>query len=148
LFGGSAGEDASMHLMHVKCIHELCSLLDHIPSYLIVYKDLDLIAIDFGGFINNPLSFVYNTTKQFSLFFIFLTFRDLPDIKRTKTFCKVIFREIQELERKKSMGDATWGKREITMWAKLLAMWWGPSRASCVVSMQSFTPDFVFPKTK
>jgi hypothetical protein len=23
-------------LMHVKCIHELCSLLDHIPIYLIV----------------------------------------------------------------------------------------------------------------
>jgi hypothetical protein len=50
-------------LMHVKCIHKLCSLLDHIPSYLIVYEDLDLFAIDFRVFLNNPLSFGFNTVK-------------------------------------------------------------------------------------
>jgi hypothetical protein len=37
-------------LMHVKRIHDLCSLFGHIVSYLIVYEDLDMFAIDSGDF--------------------------------------------------------------------------------------------------
>jgi hypothetical protein len=40
--------------MHVKCIYELYSLLDHITNNLID-DDLDLFAIDPRGFLNNPL---------------------------------------------------------------------------------------------
>jgi hypothetical protein len=54
--------------MHVKCIHEFCSLLDHIPCYLIVYKDLELFSIDYEGFINNPLPFGFNTLNRIPLF--------------------------------------------------------------------------------
>jgi hypothetical protein len=54
-------------LMHVKCIHELCSLLDHIPSYLIVLWGLGLVCHWFRVFLNKPLSFRFNTAKQISL---------------------------------------------------------------------------------
>jgi hypothetical protein len=76
--------------MHVKCIHELYSLLDHITNNLID-EDLDLFAIDPRGFLNNPLSFGFNTLKQISLFLHVFDFQDLPDVKRTQTFCHIIF---------------------------------------------------------
>jgi hypothetical protein len=35
---------------------------------------------------------------------MFLTFRDLPDVKCTQTFCHIIFQKIQGLEKTRSMG--------------------------------------------
>jgi hypothetical protein len=78
-------------MMHVKCIHDLCSLLSHILIYLIVYEDLDMFSIDSGDFQNDPLSFGFNTMKQIFLFLHVFTFRDLPNVKRKQTFCHIIF---------------------------------------------------------
>jgi hypothetical protein len=62
-----------------------------------------------------------------------LTFRDLPDVKRTQSFCNVIFWELEDGEKKKST------RREIgpTTRAKKLAAWLGPPGALSVHSMQS-----------
>ena len=49
-------------LMHVKCIHELCSLLSYIPTYLHVIRCM--FYIDLWGFFINPLSLVYNSAEQ------------------------------------------------------------------------------------
>jgi hypothetical protein len=46
-----------LRLMHVKCINDLCSLLDHIFSYLIVLCGL---AIDSRGFLSSRLLFGFN----------------------------------------------------------------------------------------
>jgi hypothetical protein len=54
--------------MHVKCIHDLCSLLVHILSYLIVLWGPGLVCHWFRGFLNNPLLFDFNTVKQIFLF--------------------------------------------------------------------------------
>jgi hypothetical protein len=78
-------------LMHVKCIHDLHSLLSYILSYLIVYEDLDMFSIDSRDFINDPLSFGFDTEKQICLFCMFVTFRDLPNVKRNQPSCHVIF---------------------------------------------------------
>jgi hypothetical protein len=66
--------------MHVKCIHDLYSLLNHILS-----------STNSGDFLNDPLSFVFNTSKQIFLFLHVFTFRDLLDVKQTQYFCQVIF---------------------------------------------------------
>jgi hypothetical protein len=55
-------------LMHVKCIHDLCILLDHILSYLIVLYGLRHVSIDSWDFLNDPLSFGFSTAKQIFLF--------------------------------------------------------------------------------
>ena len=56
-------------LMHVKCIHELCSLLPHICIILVVITN---VLNDFGDFLNNPLSSGFNSVLQkrpsFSIF--------------------------------------------------------------------------------
>jgi hypothetical protein len=65
-----------------------------------------------------------------------LTFRDLSDIKRTQTFCHVIFsgntRNAKE-EVNRARDEAEKGP---TTHAHLLDAWWGPSQASCVILMQ------------
>jgi hypothetical protein len=49
-------------------------------------------SISFGYFLNNLLSFGFNTPKKISLFLhVFLTFRDLQDVKWTQTFCHIIY---------------------------------------------------------
>jgi hypothetical protein len=51
-----------------------------------------MFSIESRDFLNNLLSFGFNTVKQiFICFCMFLTFRDLPYVKRTKYFCHVIF---------------------------------------------------------
>jgi hypothetical protein len=47
---------------------------------------MDLFSIDYGGFINNPVSFSFNTVKQIFLFFMFLTFRDFRTSNIPKLF--------------------------------------------------------------
>jgi hypothetical protein len=43
---------------------------------------------------------------------MFLTFKDLPNIKQSQAFCYVIFWEIEDCEKKKSMGNARVGKED------------------------------------
>ena len=51
-------------LMHVKCMHELCSLLPHIPTYLHHIVLITNVLNDFGDFLNNPLSSGFNCVWQ------------------------------------------------------------------------------------
>jgi hypothetical protein len=44
--------------MHAKFLHELCSLLMHIPTYLDV---IPMFYIDFGDFLNILLTFGFNS---------------------------------------------------------------------------------------
>jgi hypothetical protein len=50
-----------------------------------------MFFIGSGDFLNNLISFGFNTSKQIFFFYMFLTFKDLPDVKRTQSFCHVIF---------------------------------------------------------
>jgi hypothetical protein len=50
-----------------------------------------MFSIDSKDFLNDPLSFGFNTVKQIFLLLHVLTFRDLPNVKRTQSFCHVIF---------------------------------------------------------
>jgi hypothetical protein len=68
-------------LMHAKFMHELCSLLLHIPTYLHVVDVIIMFCIDFGDFPNNPLSFGFNFFWQKTLFLAFFTFQELWDSK-------------------------------------------------------------------
>jgi hypothetical protein len=74
--------------MQVKCIHDLCSLLGHILVIWWFYEDLDLFAIDFGGFLNDPLSFGFNTAKQI---FLYLHVFDFQGPFERQTFCHILF---------------------------------------------------------
>jgi hypothetical protein len=58
-----------------------------------------------------PFHLVLTLPSIFSCFCMFLTFRDLPDVKRTKSFCHVIFQKIEDCQKKKSMGNAARRKR-------------------------------------
>jgi hypothetical protein len=67
-----------------------------------------MFSIDYGDFLNDSLSFGFNTAKQIFLFFAcFFTIRDLPDVKRTQSFFHVIFRDLEYHEKKKSTWNAT-----------------------------------------
>jgi hypothetical protein len=72
--------------MHVKCIHDLHSLLSYILSYLIVYEDLDMFSIDSGDFINDPLLFGFNTEKQICLFLHVCDFQGPSERQTESTF--------------------------------------------------------------
>ena len=73
-----------MQLMHVKCIHELCSLLSHIPTHLHHISSYTNVLNDFGDFLNNPLSFGSNSVWQKCIFLVFLTFQELQDSEKGK----------------------------------------------------------------
>ena len=47
--------------MHAKCIHELCSLLPHIPLYL---HHISMYLDVFGDFQKDPPYFGYNSAGQ------------------------------------------------------------------------------------
>jgi hypothetical protein len=49
-----------------------------------------MFSIDFGDFLNDPLSYGFNTSKQILLFLHVLTFRDLSGVKWTQSFYHVI----------------------------------------------------------
>jgi hypothetical protein len=142
-------------LMHVKCIHDLFSLLSHILSYLIVLWGHGLVFHWLQGFLNNPLSFGFNTANWIFLFLYVLTFRVRLDVKRTQTFATSFFREIEDHEKKMLMGDATRTKRGPTTWATTLAAWWGPPFClelcfkAILNSMNSSWPktDYIYPSS-
>jgi hypothetical protein len=70
-----------------------------------------LFAIDSGGFLNNLLSSGFNTAKQIFSLLHFISFSELRMSNGPKLFAMSFFRETQELEKKKSTGDATRAKR-------------------------------------
>ena len=52
----------------------------------------------FGDFPNDPFYLGYNSAGRKSLFFVFLTFRDLRELKRTWDFSRIIFDQYKGLE--------------------------------------------------
>ena len=58
--GGASTQDPLYpkgHLMHVKCIHELCIILFIFPSYLHHIRVISMIYNDFGNNSQVPLFF-------------------------------------------------------------------------------------------
>jgi hypothetical protein len=53
--------DVGEHVMHVKCMHKLCSLLTHICN---IYDVISIFYIEFWGFTNDPLYLGYNSARQ------------------------------------------------------------------------------------
>jgi hypothetical protein len=88
-----------------------------------------MFSIDSRDFLNDPLSFGFNTTKQIFVFSHILIFRAFRTSNGSNLFATSFFQEIEDHEKKKSMGDATRRKRGPTMRAHFLSAWWGPSRA-------------------
>jgi hypothetical protein len=80
--------------MHVKCIRDLCSLLSHILSYLIVYDDMDMFFIDSEDFLNDPLLFGFNTMKQIFLFLHVFDFQGPSGRQKEPIFWPCHFFEI------------------------------------------------------
>jgi hypothetical protein len=74
--------------------------------------------------------------SKFAYFCLFLTFRDLQDVKRSQSFSMLFFGEIKDREKKKSTGKAMKQKIGPTKRAKFLTMCWGPLLVSWVQSLQ------------
>jgi hypothetical protein len=71
-------------LIHVKCMHELCSLLPHILTHLHVIRCYIHVCIDFEDSLNDLLLCVYNTAElKTPILIIFVNFRDLAKLKRS-----------------------------------------------------------------
>jgi hypothetical protein len=77
--------------MHVKFKNKLCSLLGHIPFYLIVYWWPRHVFHWLRDFPNNCLYFGFNFAEQEIIFCIFLSCRDRSDVKQTQSFRYIIF---------------------------------------------------------
>ena len=79
------------HLMHVKCIHELCSLLPHIPLYLHhIYCYIHVFRCFLGIFQMIPLILVITMQDKKTMFCVFFSFRDLYGLKLTGDFSRII----------------------------------------------------------
>jgi hypothetical protein len=55
-----------------------------------------------------------------------LSFRDLPNVKRTQFFCHFSFQKYKDREKKISTWRSTRQEKGGTTWSHLLAMWWAP----------------------
>jgi hypothetical protein len=95
-----------------------------------------MFFIDFGDFLNNHLSFDFSIAKHICLF-LHVFHLDLSDIKRTQSFCHVIFsRNIRPWE--EVTGNAT--RKEIGEHAgPLLDCMVGLISPSCVLLTQYWT---------
>jgi hypothetical protein len=116
--------------MHIKCIYELCSLLDHISLFIIVYWCHGHAFHWFRGFSKQSPFLVLNPQYKKPHLCIFLSFRDLSDVKRTQSFYHIIFQEIEDREKKRSTRRSTRQERGGTTQAPPLAMWWAPTSPS------------------
>jgi hypothetical protein len=67
-----------------------------------------MFCIDSGDFLNDLVSFGFNSAKQI---FLFLTFTYLLYVKPTNHFATSFFQEIEDRENKKSTGNAMRTKR-------------------------------------
>jgi hypothetical protein len=72
--------------MHAKFMHELGSLVMHIPTYLDV---IIMFCIDLWGFFIDPLILVITLQNRIYLFCVFCRFRDLPELKLSEDFYDV-----------------------------------------------------------
>jgi hypothetical protein len=92
-------------LMHVKCIHDICSLLDRIPSYLIVLWGPGHVFHWFRQFSKQPPFILFEHYKaDFLVFACFWLSRTFWTSNGPKLFATSFFREIEDRE-KNSMGN-------------------------------------------
>jgi hypothetical protein len=100
-------------LMHAKYMHELCSLLMHIPIYydVIICYNYDLQWF-MGIFLCIPLILVITLQNRKPLFCVFWRLRNLPELKLTWIFWALIFYHENLLEHKKSMRWANRDKQD------------------------------------
>jgi hypothetical protein len=127
--------------MHEFCIYHL---LDHIPSYFIVLWGPRLVCHWFWVFLIIPFHLVLTLRNRFPCFCSFLTFRDLSDIKRTQTFCHVLFLGNRRPWVEEINGGCHEAGKRAHHAGPTLAMWWGPPFASSVVSTQTISDVFQF----
>jgi hypothetical protein len=91
-----------------------------------------MFSTDSNNFLNEPLSFGFNTAKQIFLFLHVSDFQGPSDVKQNQYFCHIIFQDFEDCEKKKSTENAT--RRDLG------GTTWGPLSPSCVLSMQSWSP--------
>jgi hypothetical protein len=73
-------------VMHLKCIHELCSLLLHIIHICISYKVISMFYIIFWDYSMILSIFVITLQNRNLLFCVFLSFRGLYGVNRLEFF--------------------------------------------------------------
>jgi hypothetical protein len=83
-------------MMHIKCIHELYRLLDHIPLYLIVIWGHGQVIIYFGIFQRIPFILVLTSQSKNTYFVYFLVSR--------------IFKEMNQMKRRSQHEEPRGGK--------------------------------------
>jgi hypothetical protein len=96
-----------------------------------------MFSIEFKDFLNNPISFGFNTEADFLVLACFLLLGTFQTSNRSNLFATSFFQEIKVRERKRSTRNATRSKRRPTTWITFLAEWWGPSGALWVQSLPS-----------
>jgi hypothetical protein len=67
--------------------------------------------------------------------------KEKKESKDDRLFATSFFRDLEDHEKKKSMGNTTRRKRGGTTYAHMLVAWWVPSPPSCVLSTQSWSPQ-------
>jgi hypothetical protein len=72
--------------MHAKYMHELCSLLMHIPTYYNVISCYNNVLWTFS--IDPPFLVITQQNRK-TLLCVFLSFRNLPELKLTQDFWSV-----------------------------------------------------------
>jgi hypothetical protein len=125
--------------MYVKYIHDLCSLLGNILTYLIDYSWPRHIFHRIWGF-SKQSSFIWfwHCEADFLVFCMFLTLRDLRTSNGPNFFATSLFGEIKYHE-KKLAANATRDKRVPTMRSTFMVVWWGPSGALWVQLLQTLS---------
>ena len=83
--------------MHLKCIHELCTIIVIFHSYLHHIRGISLFYIDFRD--NSQFSHLFGTNpaEPENPFSMFLTFRDPTDVQMSYKFTGVIILEGEDL---------------------------------------------------
>jgi hypothetical protein len=92
-----------------------------------------MFCIDSGDFLNDLVSFGFNSAKQI---FLFLTFTYLLYVKPTNHFATSFFQEIEDRE-KNSMGNTTRRKKRRHHTGPLLDHVVRPISPSCIQLMQT-----------
>jgi hypothetical protein len=83
-----------------------------------------MFSIESGAFLNNPLSFCFNTAKQIFLILHVFNFQGSFRRQTNPIFLPNHFWENRGTSEEKSTGNTTRHKRGGTTWADMLATWW------------------------
>jgi hypothetical protein len=75
-----------------------------------------MFCINLWEFFIDPFSLVYNSIEQKTLFYVFLSFRNLTELKRSEDFLKSVFSQRNNM-RRKSTGGGPQGPNE-HMWRR------------------------------